>query len=222
MLVGTFSIVARDSHSGHLGVGTASCALAVGAKVITVIPGVAAVASQSFSSQVVGRRTAQLCSQGRTPQEALAMALREDVPDPGRGFSRGAEHRQLAVIDAVGRTAMHTGTVTLEMAKPYAGHRSGTDYAVAGNLLTGEDVLTAMIEAFEQSDVGAHLSERLLAALNAAQAAGGDSRGKQAAGLATAPPPGTHPETVFDVDLRVDDHPDPLGELQRLLALVLG
>jgi len=200
-------------------VATASRALAVGGKVITLIPGVAAVASQAWSSQRVGLRVAELCGEGRTPEQALAAVLQEDVPDPERGYDRGAEYRQVAVIDALGRTAAHTGRIVRQKNTPYAGHRAGVDYAVAGNLLTGEEVLAAMAEAFERSDPKAELAQRLVAALTSGQDAGGDARGKQGAAVLTAPPAGAHPEKVFDVDLRVDDHPDPLVELKRLLAL---
>jgi len=124
-------------------------------------------------------------------------------------------------IDADGLTALHTGQVTLATAKPYAGHLAGRDYAVAGNLLVSEDVIRRMSQAFEQSDPNEHLARRLLAALKAGESAGGDARGKQAAALATAPRPGTHPEKLFDVDLRIDDHPEPIGELERLLNLAL-
>lgn len=221
MFISTFSIVAYEPSTGYLGVGTASRALAAGGKVITLVPGICAVASQSWASQVVGRRVADLIGEGLSPGKALKKALSEDTAVPQHGKERGSAYRQIAVIDAQGRAATHTGEVTLGPDCVYAGSLKGKGYAVAGNMLAGKSVIKRMAEIFEKSDTGKHLALRIFETLNAGEAEGGDRRGRQSAAIMTAPPPGAHPDKFFDVDLRVDDHEEPLEELERILSKVI-
>lgn len=203
--VGTFSIVARDPASGELGVATASRFLAVGAVVPHAVAGVGAIATQSFANTSYGPRVVQ--------------ALRAGVPLSlvHRAFQASdAEHasRQYGMIDVEG----HTLTFTGDACHPWAGGRTGRDYAAQGNLLAGPEVIADLAETFEGTP-GA-LPERLMAALRAGDAAGGDSRGRQAAALLVVRAGGGyggHDDRY--VDLRVDDDPDPVGRLTDLLAL---
>lgn len=200
----TFSIVARSGDS--LGVATATCTLAVGAVVPAAAPGVGAVATQARTNRAFRGRGLTLVRDGVAPVDVIA-AL--EAQDPG--FAE----RQVALLDAAGRGAVWTGPQCL----PWAGGWAGDGLAVAGNLLTGREVLEAMEEAFTAS-AGAPLGRRLHAALAAGDAAGGDRRGRQSAALVVVAGQDDGvwpPHTV--VDLRVDDGADPVGELGRLLAL---
>jgi uncharacterized Ntn-hydrolase superfamily protein len=190
---GTFSIVARDPATGELGVAVQSRAFNVGMAVPWVEAGVGAVATQAATNESFGPRGLALLAAGLTAPETLAKLLADD---PGR------ESRQLAVIDAAGRTAQHTGAGN----GTWAGGRTGEEYACQGNLLAGEAV-----------------AERLLAALVAGQRAGGDTRGQQSAALLVARPSATRPEYRRRyVDLRVDDHPEPIAEIVRLYRIFEG
>jgi uncharacterized Ntn-hydrolase superfamily protein len=198
----TYSIVARDAESGELGVAVQSRAFACGAPVMWARPGVGAVATQAFGERSYGPLGLDLLAAGKTPEQALAALVAAD-PD--------SEVRQVAIVSADGAVAAHTGGSCI----PDAGHQTGAGYTVQANIMRSPEVWPAMAEAFE-SAVGS-LAQRMLAALEAAQEAGGDWRGMQAAGLLVVPMEGKPWEVA--TDLRVDDHPEPLKELRRLLGL---
>jgi uncharacterized Ntn-hydrolase superfamily protein len=191
----TYSIVARDSVTGDLGVGVQSHWFSVGSVVPWAEPGVGAIATQSFVEPAYGPRALGLLRTGVPAPDVLAALLRAD-PD--------SQVRQVAVIDASGLVAAHTGSRNV----PAAGHQTGAGYAVQANLMRSERIWPAMAAA-----------SRMLAALEAAEAAGGDIRGKQSAALVVVRGErSARPwEKVFD--LRVEDSPDPLGELRRLLTV---
>jgi uncharacterized Ntn-hydrolase superfamily protein len=198
----TYSIVARDAETGELGVAVQSRAFNTGAVVPWGTPGVGVVATQSFTEPAYGARGLELLRAGKRPEEALAELVAAD-DDP--------EHRQVAILDAHGRVAVHVG----EGCIPAAGFAAGDAFSAQANMVASERVWEAMAEAFEASS--GRLAERLLDALDAAEAAGGDWRGRQAGGILVVAAEGEPWER--EVDLRVDDHPDPLGELRRLLRL---
>lgn len=205
--VATFSIVAGDPVTGELGVAVASRFFAVGSVVPWARADVGAVATQSFANTSFGWRGLDLMAGGVTPEEAVAILLRNDA-DP--------ERRQFGLVDASGRSATYTGAGCLD----WAGGRHGPHYAVQGNILTGESVVTAMEAAFLETE--GTLAERLYAALVAGDARGGDSRGKQSASLIiarTAAGYGGFGDRA--IDIRVDDHEQPFEELGRLLDLAL-
>jgi uncharacterized Ntn-hydrolase superfamily protein len=200
MLYGTFSITARSLRTGELGVAVASKYLAVGAAVPFVAAGVGAVATQARVNSAYGPQALSMLKQGLSPQDILQQFAGND-PE--------WEFRQLHLIDAKSRVACHTGAKTVE----WAGHLVGVDSTVAGNILTGPEVLEAMLQAFH-ADPAQPLARRLLAALLAGDEAGGDRRGKQSAAVLVA-----RTELYPIVNLRVDDHPDAPRELARLLDL---
>lgn len=200
----TFSIVARSGDT--LGVATATCTLAVGAAVPAAAPGVGAVATQARTNRAFRSRGLELLRAGVAAPDVLAVLGEEDA---------GFPQRQVALLDAGGRGAVWTGPECL----PWAGGWVRPDVALAGNLLTGREVLEAMDAAFAAAP-DAPLATRLLAALTAGDRAGGDRRGRQSAAVvvvAGTDDGGWPPDAV--VDLRVDDHRDPVGELGRLLDL---
>jgi uncharacterized Ntn-hydrolase superfamily protein len=202
--VHTYSIVALDSVTGEIGVAVQSHWFSVGSVVPWAEAGVGAVATQSFIDPAYGPRGLALMRTGVPAPDALAALLRAD-PD--------SQVRQVAMIDATGRVASHTGSRNI----PAAGGRVGRFYAVQANLMERADVWPAMARAFEVTD--GDLADRLLAALEAAEGAGGDIRGRQSAALmVVAGERSSRPwEKLFD--LRVEDDPDPLGELRRLLTV---
>lgn len=201
----TYSIVARDPETGELGVAVQSRAFNTGAACAWAEAGVGAVATQSFTERRYGPRGLALLAEGRDPRAALDELLAADET---------REIRQVAFVDAHGRTAAHTGASCI----PHAGDLSDENVSVQGNMLRSADVWPAMREAFDTTP--GTLAERLLAALDAAEAAGGDYRGRQAAGLVVVPGERDEQPSVDRVfDLRVDDHEDPLGELRRLHRL---
>jgi uncharacterized Ntn-hydrolase superfamily protein len=203
---GTFSIIVRDPTAEELGMAVQSKALATGSRTITVKGGLAAIAHQALANPMYGAIGIELLRAGMAPQQALEQMLRGD---------EGRESRQVAIIDAQGRTAVWTGSRPNE----WKGHRCGSDFCAQGNILSGPEVVQAMARSFESST--GTLAERLLAALDAGQGAGGDARGTQAAALVIAKPlagAGGFGDRV--VDLRVDDHRAPLVELRRLLDLL--
>lgn len=203
--VATYSIVALDSATGELGVAVQSHWFGVGAIVPFAEAGVGAVATQSFVDPSYGPLGLELMRAGRTAPEALAGLLEAD-PHP--------DVRQVAMIDAAGRVAAHTG----ENAIIAAGHHTGENYSVQANLMGSEAVWPAMATAFEATR--GDLAERMLAALEAAQAEGGDIRGRQSAALVVVSGKPTGRPWVDRVfDLRIEDHPEPLKELRRLLLL---
>jgi len=201
----TFSIVAHDPANGDLGVAVQSKFLAVGSVVPFARAGVGAVATQSYANVAYGPEGLRLMAAGWTAQEALNHLLTLDLD---------VTQRQVLLVDAAGGAAGHTG----EKCHDWAGHLVGDGYACGGNILLGEASVQAMAETFEESQ-GA-LPERLVAALAAGQAAGGDSRGQQSAALLVVRTAGSYGgRSDRYVDLRVDDHPEPIAELERILGL---
>jgi uncharacterized Ntn-hydrolase superfamily protein len=205
----TFSIVALDAATGEIGCAVQSRYFAVGNVVPWARAGVGAVATQAAGVAVFGPRILDELAGGLTPEAALARVLADDP---------GAETRQLGVVAADGSAAAHTGSECLA----WAGHRTGPGYAVQGNILTGEAVVAEMERAFLAT--GGRLAERLVAALEAGQAAGGDARGQQSAAVVVERP-GAAAESREGLDricdLRVDDHAEPIAELRRLLGIHL-
>src|SRR4051812_14602143 len=199
---GTYSIVARDTRSGQLGVAVQSHWFCVGSIVTWAEPGLGAVATQSLAEPAYGPRALDLLRGGADAGTALSLLTAADS---------AAAVRQVAVVDASGRTATHTGASCIAE----AGHRSGPGFSCQANMMLTAAVPGAMAAAFE-STTGA-LDERLLAALDAAEAEGGDVRGRQSAALLVVPAEGDAWQTLFD--LRVDDHPDPLAEMRRIHRL---
>jgi uncharacterized Ntn-hydrolase superfamily protein len=199
---GTYSIVARDPRTGELGVAVQSHWFAVGPIVPWVRAGVGAVATQSIAEPAYGPRALDLVEAGARAHDALAELTRDD--ELGR-------FRQVAVVDAHGNVAAHTG----EGCIAYAGDQAGREFTVQANMMASPEVWPAMAHAFEAA--AGPLSRRLLAALHAAEARGGDARGRQSCALVVAPGAGEPWQRT--VDLRVDDHPEPLAELDRLLDL---
>lgn len=196
LYAGTFTIVAHDRSSGACGVAISSRMPAIGALTVFAHADLGAVATQALINPLLGVDALELL--GSLPAEqALEGALAKD-PDP--------DSRQVVVVDGQGRSAAHTGTMT----HPWCGHRTGDGFAVAGNILTGANTLDAMVDAWsEKSDLT--FDERLLGALEAGQAAGGDRRGRQSAALYV------HTGNPYPyLDLRVDEHPDPVAELRRV------
>lgn len=196
----TWSILALDRESGALAVAVTTRALAVGASCPFVRAGVGAVSTQSMTNRYLGPRILDLMAEGVAPQEAIAKALE---PDNGRGI------RQVHALDIHGRTAAWTGENCVE----WCGSRTGEALSVAGNMLAGAAVVDATFAAM-QAGSALELPERLLAALDAGEAAGGDRRGRQSAAMKIATT-----EDFPDLDLRVDDHATPLAELRRLVGL---
>ena len=203
--VATYSIVARDAASGELGVAVQSHWFSVGSVVPWAEAGVGAVATQSFVEPSYGPRGLAALRAGQPPESALRELLAAD-PSP--------DVRQVALVDAQGRTAAHTGKNCI----PAAGHRTGRGYSVQANLMLSDEVPQAMAMAFEAAR--GPLAERMLAALEAAQGAGGDIRGKQSAALLVVRAQASDkPWTDRLVDLRVEDSDRPLAELRRILVL---
>ncbi len=204
----TFSIVAADPETGESGVAVASRFFAVGSVVPHARADAGAVATQSFANTTYGPRGLDLLARGLSPREVLEVLTRADEQ---------AAQRQAGVVSATGESATFTG----ERCIPWAGGRHGPGYAVQGNILTGEKVVIAMERAFLES-AGKPLAERMFHALAAGDAAGGDSRGKQSASLLVVRERGGYAGfSDRAVDIRVDDHEDPFGELERLLGLAL-
>jgi uncharacterized Ntn-hydrolase superfamily protein len=204
----TYSLVARDAESGQLGVAVQSRAFGTAAACAWARAGVGAIATQSFTDSGYGPRGLDLLAAGRAPADALAELL---AADERRDF------RQVAFLAAHGDTAAHTGDACV----PVAGDVAGDGVSAQGNMLASEDVVPAMVEAFSRSR--GELGERLLDALDAAEAAGGDFRGRQAAGLVVVDAePADEPWEGRLFDLRVEDADQPLGELRRLYRLAAG
>jgi uncharacterized Ntn-hydrolase superfamily protein len=202
----TYSIVARDPESGELGVAVQSRAFRVGV-CAWARPGVGAVATQSFTEPGYGPRGLQLLADGRSPAEALEELLAAD--------ERSA-FRQVAFLDAQGRAAAHTGDACI----PDCGHLTRENLSVQGNMLASQDVWPAAAEGFGAAS--GPLGQRLLAGLDAAEEAGGDFRGRQAAALLVVSGDRAASPWELVVDLRVDDHPEPLAELHRLYRIWAG
>jgi uncharacterized Ntn-hydrolase superfamily protein len=201
----TFSIVAHDPQTGELGIAVQSRAFSVGAGVPWAEAGVGAVATQSATNESFGPRGLSLMRSGFTAQQTLEILLGSD---PGR------ENRQVGIVDAYGHAATFTG----EECGSWAGDSTEVDLSVQGNLLAGPAVVRDMVTAFHGTE--GELAEKLLAALHAAQAAGGDKRGQQSAALLVVRDSDLYPEyRTRYIDLRVEDHPSPIDELERVFRM---
>ncbi|HEY8051137.1 MAG TPA: DUF1028 domain-containing protein [Ramlibacter sp.] len=194
----TWSIVARDA-SGALGIAIASRFFAVGALCPHIRSGVGAVATQALVNPMYGPRVLDALERGATPQEAIGGAIAQD---------EGREHRQVHAVAADGRTFAHTGNACVD----WCGHTPGEGFSVAGNMLAGPQVIDATAQAW-RANAALPFAERLIEALAAGEAAGGDKRGKQAAALLVHTT-----EDYAALDIRVDDHEEPIAELRRLYA----
>jgi uncharacterized Ntn-hydrolase superfamily protein len=199
---GTYSIVARDAETGEFGVAVQSHWFSVGPLVPWAMPGVGAVATQANVRVEYGPEALELLAGGASAQEALAELLAKDS---------GGHGRQVAIVDAQGGVAAHTGSACMA----FAGHVTGEQVSCQANIMASDVVWGRMHGAF--SGASGPLVERLLAALDAGEAAGGDIRGRQSAAILVVPPTGEAWQTT--VSLRVEDHPEPLTELRRLVQL---
>jgi uncharacterized Ntn-hydrolase superfamily protein len=197
----TWSILVRDPASGGLGAAMATRFFAVGALCIHVEGGVGALATQALINPMYALHGMARLRAGEVPEAVAASLLGSDA---------GQGHRQLHMIDAAGRIAQHTGAECVT----WCGAVRGADVSVAGNMLVGPRVIEATLAAFQHASGG--LAERLQTALEAGEAAGGDKRGKQSAALKICTR-----DSYPDLDIRADDHPDPLAELRRLHGVSL-
>lgn len=201
----TFSIVGHDPTTREWGVAVASKFLAVGAVVPWARAGVGAVATQSYANVTYGPEGLRMMESGKSAETTIRDLTRADGD---------RELRQVGVVDAAGEAASFTGGDCFE----WAGGRTGAAYACQGNILTGPEVVDQMAEIFEAT--GGDLASRLLAAVVAGDAAGGDRRGRQSAALLVVRDGGGYlAGSDVAVDLRVDDHPDPVTELVRLMGV---
>jgi uncharacterized Ntn-hydrolase superfamily protein len=193
----TWSIIARDPLTGQIGIAVATKFFAVGARVPHVAPGVGGVATQALINPYYGIDGVKLLRDGKSPQDVIAALIAGDD---------GRESRQLHVMDASGRISAHTGRECVD----WCGHVEGNGFSVAGNMLAGRAVLDDTAKTYA-ANARLPFAQRLIAAMKAGEAAGGDKRGKQSAALLIH-----GSEEWSDLDLRVDDHADPLAELARL------
>lgn len=198
----TYSIVARDPDTGELGVAVQSHWFSVGSIVTWARPGVGAVATQANADPGYGPQLLDLVAAGVHAEQALATLVANDP---------AGDSRQVAVVDAAGHVAAHTGSSCMA----YAGHVTGAGVSCQANIMATERVWPAMLEAFEAA--AGSLTSRLLDALDAAEREGGDLRGRQSAAILVVAPDAEPWQTV--VSVRVEDDPEPLGELRRLVAL---
>jgi uncharacterized Ntn-hydrolase superfamily protein len=196
----TFSITARCPRTGQLGVAVSTAVPGVGWWVPHVEPGVGAIASQALCNPYLGIVGLRLLRDGASAEATLEQVLRAD---PMR------ERRQLAVVDAQGRSAAFTGSET----HPWQGHQTQADYAAAGNMLVGAEVVQALADVMQRT-ADLELEERLMQALEAAQKAGGDNRGRCSAAIRVF-----GAEHYAYLDARVDEHADPVPELRRLVEI---
>lgn len=203
----TFSIIARDAKTGELGEGVQSKAFAPGNRALHIKGGVGVIAHQASANPMYGELGLRLLESGMTPQQALDFMLRADA---------GRESRQVSILDAQGRGATFTGTGPSD----WKGGRCGPNYCVQANIMVGPQVVDALEKSFLSTE-GQPLADRLMAALDAGQATGGDARGMQGAALVVARPTLNDPNVWNDrvVDLRVDDAKNPFVELRRLLNI---
>jgi uncharacterized Ntn-hydrolase superfamily protein len=193
----TWSIIARDSVTGQFGIAVATKFFAVGARVPHIAAGIGGVATQALINPYYGIDGVKLLREGKSPQDIVTTLLAGDA---------GRESRQMHIMDAHGRIAAHTGKDCVD----WCGHVKGDGFSVAGNMLAGARVLDDTAKAYAASK-DLPFAQRLLAAMRAGEAAGGDKRGKQSAALLI------HDKDEWAaLDLRVDDHADPLAELDRL------
>jgi len=197
----TWSLLARDEQ-GRFGVAIASRFFAVGALCVHTKGGVGAISTQALMNPLYGSEGIALLGQGLSAAEVVARLTSADD---------GRQQRQLHVLPASGAAAAHTGSACVD----WCGHQVFENFSVAGNMLAGPGVVQATADAFMASE-GRPLAQRLIAAMQAGEAAGGDKRGKQSAALRVQ-----GLEDYAELDLRVDDHADPLAELQRLYEVSL-
>ena len=193
----TWSIIARDSATGQIGIAVATRFFAVGALVPYIAAGFGGIATQALVNPYYGIDGVNLLREGRSPEDIVESLIAADG---------GRDSRQLHIMDALGRVACHTGRECID----WCGHVAGSGFSIAGNMLASARVLddTAMAYGENQSQP---FAQRLIAAMRSGEAAGGDKRGKQSAALLI------HGEEEWpELDLRVDDHADPLAELDRL------
>jgi uncharacterized Ntn-hydrolase superfamily protein len=193
----TWSIIARDPPTKAFGVAVSTRFFAVGSLCPHAASDVGAVCTQALVNPTFGPRGLKLLAEGVAAAEVVARLVASDP---------GAAHRQLHVMDRAGDTAVHTGAECID----WCGSAHAEDYSIAGNMLTGPSVIEATAKAYLHS-AGRPFADRLIRALEAGEAAGGDKRGRQSAALIIY-----STEDYADLDLRVDDHPDPLAELRRL------
>jgi uncharacterized Ntn-hydrolase superfamily protein len=198
----TYSIVARDAATGELGVAVQSHFFSTGSIVPWAQPGVGAVATQSMAEPSYGPLGLQLMAAGKSAVDALAALVADD---------EGAAVRQVAMVDAEGRVAAHTGGLCIAD----AGHLTGDGWSVQANMMRQDTVWHAMARTFQEAT--GDLADRMLDALDAAEAEGGDIRGRQSAALLVVP--ATGPSWEQTINVRVEDHPLPLVELRRLVAM---
>jgi len=198
----TWSIVARDPQTGHFGIAVASRFFAVGAAVPHIRGRVGAVATQAFVSPLYGTDGLKLLEEGKSPEEIIVtLTARDD----------GRRQRQFHLIDAKGRNAAYTGEICVD----WAGHLVDDNVSVAGNMLAGPQVIAETLRVYkEKAAAGAPLAERLLDAMDAGEAAGGDKRGRQSAAMVLY-----RDQDYPWLRINADDHADPLGELRRLYAV---
>ena len=196
----TWSIIARDSATGQFGIAVATRFFAVGARVPYIAPGFGAVATQALVNPYYGIDGLELLRDRQSPSEIVEALIAADS---------GRESRQLHILDAGGRVASHTGRDCID----WCGHIEGDGFSIAGNMLTGASVLDETARAYIANDA-LPFAQRLIAAMRAGETAGGDKRGKQSAALLIY-----GDDEWSALDLRVDDHADPLGELERLEAV---
>jgi uncharacterized Ntn-hydrolase superfamily protein len=212
--IATFSILGYDPETGEVGGAVQSRVFSVGNGVLWAEADVGVAATQAVVDVSYGPQALQLLRAGLTPA-AIIEAILDSDPDPGlNGRPWPKEGRQFAVMDAKGSYAAHTGP----KAQSWAGHKGGKFCTAQGNILAGEAVVTGMVDAFEKTP--GHLSLRLMAALDAGQAAGGDSRGMQSAAMIIVKKNGgvwLHNDVVLR--LQVDDSPEPLKEMRRLVEM---
>ena len=193
----TWSIIARDSLTGQIGIAVATRFFAVGARVPHFAPGIGGIATQALVNPYYGIDGVKLLREGRSPREVVDTLIATDD---------GREARQLHVMDIKGRIVAHTGSECVD----WCGHIQGDGFSLAGNMLAGAAVLDDTAKAYA-ANAGLSFAQRLIAAMKAGEAAGGDKRGRQSAALVIQ-----GEEEWSDLDLRVDDHTDPLAELDRL------
>jgi uncharacterized Ntn-hydrolase superfamily protein len=193
----TWSIIARDIATGQFGIAVATRFFAVGGRVPYIAAGIGGIATQALVNPYYGIDGLKLLREGRSPHDVVATLIAADS---------GHASRQLHIMDAGGRVATHTGSACVD----WCGHIAGDGFSIAGNMLAGAGVLDDTAKTYTAS-AKLPFAQRLIKAMRAGEAAGGDKRGKQSAALLI------HDEEEWSaLDLRVDDHVDPLGELQRL------
>ena len=193
----TWSIIARDPATGDLAIAVATKFFAVGSRVPYIAAGVGAIATQALVNPFYGVNGLVYLREGQTPEATVARLTAADA---------GRDHRQLHMMDAAGRIAAHTGSACVD----WCGHLKGDGFSIAGNMLAGPQVIEATADTYIKGGDNP-FPRRLIAAMRAGEAAGGDKRGKQSAVLVIH-----GKEQWSDLDLRVDDHTEPLAELERL------